>query len=138
MAIQGEIDMSGTKRNEITSFEKLRLKISGMRGMRIYEIVCDGDAARIDEYFVRYQNGKDVLELERSKQIETDVLIAKLGEFNLLAWDGFHGKHPKNVLDGDMFSLVATLNGKEIEADGSANFPNGYSEFMRFVGETLA
>lgn len=130
--------MLGEKKSiKTTSFEKLWLRISGMRVTRVYELVRDGDDVRIDEYEARYPQGKEVLELERSKNLPLEIVISKLNEVNMFAWDGFHGEHPKNVLDGDMFSFVATLNGKEIKADGSANFPKGYNEFVRFVGEIL-
>ena len=122
---------------KITSFEKLWLKISGMRVTRIYEIVKDEDDVRIDEYEVHYPQREAVLELERSAKLQYEVFLEKLNQFYLLSWDNFHGAHPKNVLDGDMFSFKATINEKEISAEGSANFPKGYHEFVRWICETL-
>ena len=54
-------------------------------------------------------------------------------------WNGFHGAHPKNVQDGIMFSFEASVNGGQVvSADGSANFPKGYHEFVRTLDEMLA
>ncbi len=51
----------------------------------------------------------------------------------VLCRDGFHGKHPKNVSDGDMFNFTASVNGGQvIRADGSANFPKGYQDFVNY------
>ena len=56
----------------------------------------------------------------------------------VICWDGFHGKHPKNVKDGIMFDFRATVNdGQEIHADGSENFPKGYHDFVRELNKIL-
>ena len=46
-----------------------------------------------------------------------------------MKWNGFHGKHPRNVRDGEMFTFAAVVNeGEKISADGSENFPKNYRE----------
>ena len=58
------------------------------------------------------------------------IMLDLLNKCSLLSWDGFHGKHPKGVKDGIMFSLQAVLNGgKTIKAEGSENFPRHYRDF---------
>ena len=58
---------------------------------------------------------------------------------SVIRWDGFHGEHPKNVKDGIMFDFTATVNGGQtIYADGSANYPKGYNEFVRELNKMLA
>ena len=131
--------MSRKTNEQISSFEKVTLRIDGMRGSHVYELVADGDKAHLNLYVVRYVQGKreDVLELDCSKDVVTVEALSKLDEVNILVWDGFSGNHPKGVLDGDMFRFDAVVNGRKIKADGSANFPNGYLDFVRWMGEVL-
>ena len=61
-------------------------------------------------------------------------MLELLNQFPVMKWNGFHGKHPRGVLDGEMFSFQATVNdGVTIRAEGSANFPKGFQEFRRAV-----
>ena len=42
-------------------------------------------------------------------------------------------------MDGIMFDFTATVNGGQtIHADGSANYPKGYNEFVRELNKMLA
>ena len=67
------------------------------------------------------------------------TMIELMNTCGILSWDGFHGKHPKNVSDGIMFDFTANVSGGQtIHADGSANFPKGYHEFVRTLDEMLA
>ena len=60
----------------------------------------------------------------------TDTVLELLNKCRILSWDGFNGPHPKNVKDGIMFTLKATVNeGKKIYATGSQNFPKHYRDF---------
>ena len=76
--------------------------------------------------------------IEKSATLKTEEMIEILNSFQISGWNGFKGKHPKNVSDGDMFRLEAVINDSEkIYAEGSANFPKGYSEFIKELNKLL-
>ena len=77
--------------------------------------------------------------LETSTLCDMQTMIKLMNACDILGWDGFHGNHPKNVKDGIMFRFEATVNcGQMIHAEGSANFPKGYHEFVRALDAVLA
>ena len=119
---------------KITSFEEVTLHESGMRFTVDYEIVMKDGEAEVSEYVMNYSGGKPERVLQRRAVCGADAVLAVLNSCKLLSWDGFHGKHPRGVLDGTMFSLKATVNGdSSIIADGSQNFPKHYREFRDWL-----
>ena len=118
------------KNSQIESFEIITLHTSGMRYSADVEIVMKGDAAEVSQYQIRYRYPEDERILEKRVSVSCDTMLKLLNECRLLSWDGFHGKHPRGVRDGTMFSLYAVVNGdKKIRADGSQNFPKHYRDF---------
>ena len=118
------------KDEAVLSFETITLRLSGMRGAREYEIVRTDDKAEITEYEIRYAQGEDKRVPERRAVCGAEEMLALLNRCAFLSWDGFHGPHPKNVRDGTMFRLTATVNtDKAIHADGSENFPKHFRDF---------
>ena len=88
-----------------------------------------GDAARVTEYRIRYDMDEKRVP-ERQAACSAEKVMKLLNDCELMAWDGFHGKHPSGVKDGIMFSLQATVNnGRKIKAEGSENFPKHFREF---------
>ena len=123
---------------EIRSFETINLRISGMRVTQEYEIICRGGETEILLYQIFYANGKDERRLEKSVVVKTEKMIEILNSCGFSGWNGFKGEHPKNVSDGDMFRLEAIINdGERIYAEGSANFPKGYIEFIKELNKML-
>lgn len=121
----------------IDSFEKIILRISGMRVTVEYEIL-NGEAVRLSRYRIGYTDGEDVRELEKSVSCRKEVIFELLTSCGIVRWNGFHGKHPKNVQDGDMFRFFAVVNdGQIICAEGSANYPKGYGEFIHTLNQML-
>ena len=133
------IDMMFGKKNQITSFDNIKIRVSGMRVTCEYHLAYDGEKAKIEFYFVKYDQGsrEDRLELDGSATVEMSVVLEKLNEVGILGWNGFSGKHPKNVLDGEMFRLEGVVNGQNIRADGSANFPKNYHVFINWMDGIL-
>ena len=126
------------KSRKITDFETVTVRESGMRSSVEYEIVRDGEEAVVSLYTILYNSEADERRLEKSAVVSAPEVIDKLTEVGLLAWDGFHGAHPRNVSDGTMFTLDAVVNGgKRIHADGSENFPRHYREFIRWIMDKL-
>ncbi|MBQ7124022.1 MAG: hypothetical protein IJO01_05360 [Oscillospiraceae bacterium] len=123
---------------EIRSFETINLRISGMRVTQEYEILCRGGETEVLLYQIFYANGKDERRLEKSAVVKTEEMLETLNSCGFSGWNGFKGEHPKNVSDGDMFRLEAVINDSEkIYAEGSANFPKGYSEFVKKLNKLL-
>ena len=146
-ASKGEIKMETSlldhvrnmRKKNITGFEKIIVRESGMRFQYEYEILNQGTQTEISQYSLYYQNGEDQRRKERSTQCDTGEVLDKLNEYEMMRWDGFHGKHPRNVKDGVMFTLTATVNdGQVIKAEGSENFPAHYREFMRWLNDKLS
>ena len=114
---------------KIDSFETVTLRESGMRCTTEYEIVRKGDAAEVSEYSIRYDGSVDRRVLEARAECPLGDALMILNDCKIGLWDGFHGKHPKHVKDGIMFSLNATVNGdRKIRAEGSENFPKHFRE----------
>ena len=126
------------KAERVESFSRIVLRESGMRGTWEYEIVSRDTEAEITFYFYRYtENGKE-RQADCSKTCSCSEMIELLNMAEVMKWDGFHGKHPKGVLDGIMFGFTAEVNdGRVIKADGSQNFPKGYRDFERRISEIL-
>ena len=131
-------DNTVSKKKNIESFDRVTLHESGMRFVREFEIVCDGDKSRVEKYSFNYSTGEERRILETSVVLDTADVITKLNEIGVAKWDGFVGKHPRNVRDGIMFNFKATVNGGQtISANGSQNFPKNYSALTSWLRETL-
>ena len=123
----------------VTSVEAMTLTLHGMRGSNVYKFEGDDDTTELRRYRVIYSSGEEALALEASVPCSTQTLIELMNACGIPRWDGFHGKHPKNVSDGIMFDFAAEINGGQtIHAGGSANYPKGYYEFVRALDEMLA
>lgn len=123
----------------VTSFETVTLTLHTMRGSYVYEISNEAGRVEIGRYREVFSGEKTDLIPEQSASCDTQTFIDLMNLCGVIRWDGFHGKHPKNVLDGTMFNFTASVNnGQKISADGSANFPKGYHEFVRALNEMLA
>ena len=126
--------MFGNHKESVNSFERVFLSLQGMRISEEYEITCNGEQSTVERYQMFYNTGKEERRLTGKAGVSTASVVSKLNECNILKWDGFHGKHPKNVLDGTMFQFEATLNGaRTVKADGSQNFPKHFSEFETWL-----
>ena len=122
----------------VTSEETMTLTFRGMRGSYVYKFEGEADTPELRRYREAYRNGEDELVLEASAPCGAETMIELMNTCGILRWDGFHGKHPKNVKDGIMFDFRATVNdGQEIHADGSENFPKGYHDFVRELNKIL-
>ena len=117
----------------------MTLTLRGMRGGYVYKFEGEGSYTELRRYREIYRDGEDLLELEKSVPCSAQTMIKLMNTCSILRWDGFHGEHPKNVQDGIMFRFDATVNGGEtVSADGSANFPKGYHEFVCALDAMLA
>ena len=124
--------------DKITSFEIVTLRLSGMRFTTEYEIVMKSKKAEVTEYEIRYEKNGDKRVPESKTVCSPDRVLKLLNDCELLTWDGFVGNHPKDVRDGIMFSLKATVNGsRKIYAHGSENFPEHFREFWNGLDAIL-
>ena len=123
----------------VTSVESMTLTLRGMRGSYVYKFEGDGDTAEVRRYREVFSDGTDTLVLEASAPCGMQTMTELMMTCDIPRWDGFRGEHPKNVSDGIMFDFTAEINGDlTICADGSANYPKGYHEFVRALDEMLA
>ena len=126
------------KNVEITNYERIVLSETAMRGKSEYEVVNKGDKAEITFYQYRYSQKEEIKTPEECAECENDEVLNILNECRISKWDGFHGKHPRNVKDGIMFSFEAAVNeGLKIHADGSENFPKNYSTLTNWFRDKL-
>lgn len=128
------------KKKQVTAFENILIRESGMRVTEEYEIIGKGDYCEISLYqiiFVQNSN-EDKRVLMQSTQYDIQDFIKMMNECGFASWNGFEGKHPKNVHDGIMFKLYATINdGDTVSANGSENFPKNYKKFMGEIKSIL-
>lgn len=125
-------------KKSVNSVEAMTLVKRGMRGEYVYKLESEDNATKLRYYREVYSGGETVLELVKSVACDRQVIIELMNTCNIIRWDGFHGKHPKNVHDGIMFTFTAMVNGGQtVCAEGSANFPSGYHEFVRSLDAML-
>ena len=98
-------------KQKIESFEIITLHTSGMRYSADFEIVMKGGVAEVFQYQIRHRYPENERILEKRVSVGNDKTPVLLNNCKLLSRDGFHGKHPRGVLDGIMFSLNAIVNG---------------------------
>ena len=128
-----------TSSEKIFSFDEINIKISGMRLTSKYKIINKGEKTEIFLYHKNYSDGEERPVLEKTAETETEEFIEFLNFCNFGSWNGFYGEHPKNVRDGIMFNLTATINeGEILKAEGSENFPDGYRDFIKELGRLLS
>ena len=122
----------------IDSFDKITLRISGMRSTEEYELICEGDITAVSLYSIFYCSEDDKRRLVNSVSRDTGEILGLLNECRIPKWDGFSGRNPRGVRDGYMFRFEAELGGGEkIRADGSNNYPKGYREFLDAVSKMI-
>lgn len=125
------------RKEQVDSVREVSLHTAGMRAAYQYVIKPESGQLRLERYRGAFADGQKIL--EKSVMWETEALVALMNECRVLRWDGFYGKHPRGVLDGIMFQFSATVNGgRTIRAQGSANFPKGYREFVQALDRSLA
>lgn len=118
-------------KGSITSFEYVTLRVMGMRFTNEYELLMKNGKAELSQYAVRYGSGdrEDTRVLEKRAECSESEALDLLNGCGVLLWNGFHGAHPRGVLDGTMFRLKAKVNGETtVTADGSQNFPKHYHD----------
>ena len=128
------------EKKTVTSYESIFIRISGMRLTQEYEILHKDSKTEISDYWMRCASeGGMKRELSRRAICSDSQMLELLNQCNIMKWDGFHGKHPRGVLDGEMFSFRAIVNeGQTIQADGSANFPEHFRDFRRMIDQMLS
>ena len=139
VSLFGLFGCTAGQKKTVSSVESMSLVRLGMRGGSEYKIEVDGEKTKILRYREVYADNKTTLVPEASAVVDTAEFVELVNNCGVIRWDGFHGKHPKNVHDGEMFRFSACVNGdKTIKADGSENFPKGYKDFVRALDEMLA
>ena len=124
---------------KIESFEKIKLRESGMRGSQEHEIVMKGAAAEVTRYLFRYSRAGEERITDKRAEVSEEAVLKLLNSCGVLSWNGFHGAHPRGVRDGIMFSLNATVNGGvTLRAEGSENFPKRYRDFTDGLNDLLS
>lgn len=115
----------------LTSFEKITLRVIGMRYDIEYEILNKPPKAVLSLYQISYKDGSNKRVIEKSAVTDTEMMLEIFNLCKVIRWNGFHGNHPKDVKDGVMFKFQAEVNeGQIVYAEGSENFPRGYHEFV--------
>ena len=137
-ALLGLFGCGNRTEKTVTSVEAMTLTLCGMRGSHVYRLEGEGGQCELRRYREVYSGGEDRLELEKSVPCSMQTMAGLMNSCGILRWDGFYGKHPKNVRDGIMFRFEATVNGKQtVKAEGSENFPKGYRDFARTLDAML-
>ena len=135
-----EVEDMFFKKKQVESFETITIRESGMRVTEEYVITNKGDVCEISLYQLTPISGTydDKRTLLKSTEYDTREFVALMNNCGFASWNGFEGKHPKNVSDGIMFRLNAVINdGETVSADGSQNFPKNYKSFMSEIKSIL-
>lgn len=111
-----------SRAEELASFERVTVRLSGFRVPETLVIVRSGDKAEI----ARHELDED-RPPERQAVCRAEDMLDLLRFCGLPAWDGFDGKRPPGLLDGTDFRLEAEVNGgTAVRARGSARFPSRF------------
>ncbi len=122
--------MLGLGKDQIRTFERVTLRLSGMRGIWEQEITCKDEKALVSEYGLRFYEGQEERVLRRSGEVDLQEVLKVLNSCNIASWNGFYGERPHGLLDGIMFQFEAVVNdGQQITARGTENFPSHYEKF---------
>ncbi len=125
------------KKEKVRSYDEICYRLSGMRGSREYEIISQERTAEISEYAIRYA-GEETRTLEQRVLCDNEMMIEILNVCDIMSWNGFSGKHPFGVKDGEMLDFKALVNdGKIVAANGSENFPKNFREFHKEICRIL-
>ena len=125
------------KKEKVRNYDEICYRLSGMRGSREYEIIPNEKAAEISEYAIRYSD-EEARILERRVLCDNEMMIEILNLCDIMSWNGFYGKHPFGVKDGEMLDFRAlVIDGRVIAASGSENFPKNFREFHREICRML-
>ena len=126
------------KDKTIKTIERFILSTGTMRQILECEIQIKDEKAVVSNYEIRYiDNGAKRVLIEQGETSYKDILKL-LNKYKVLSWDGFKGKHPKNVADGTVFTLEAVVNeDRIIYATGSQNFPKDYHEVYKALREIM-
>ena len=126
------------KRENVESFEKITLTMSGMRAIDEYEVINTGDTVEISQYLRYYTHDENDRQLIKRTSYDTEKFIDFINECRIMKWNGFNGKNPPGVRDGYMFSFTAEVNnGTKIKASGSNNYPSNFSKFRQELTKIL-
>lgn len=124
---------------EVTTVESALLRLTGMRFCSEYEIAREGADCEIAVYNILRQKGEDERVRLAGIRLPASAVVSLFNRHGLSGWDGFVGPHPEDVLDGIMFRFQASVDGgKTIRAEGSENFPEGFSSFCWDLDALLA
>lgn len=133
-SVNDAVNSIATKKDTLTtltSFEKITLRVIGMRYDMEYEILNKPPKAVLSLYQISYRDGTNKRVIEKSAVTDTEMMLELFNLCKIISWDGFRGDHPKDVKDGVMFKFQAEVNeGQTVYAEGSENFPQGYREFV--------
>ena len=125
-------------KEKITDFTKIELKMNGMRGSEIYELICEGESANVTLYELRYNKDGDMRVPLGSAKAGTDDIITLLNECKVIKWDKFSGANPRGVRDGWQFTFSAEVNGgRRLYASGSNNFPKHFRDFTNALNDMI-
>lgn len=117
------------KTTKAKTFTVITLSLSGMRFSCEYELEMKDDYVNVSEYQTNYRKDMPPRTLIKSISRPVETILKLLNDCKVLSWDGFNGPHPKGVLDGIMFTLKGNINGYDIYACGSQNFPKHFHDF---------
>ncbi len=118
----------------VRSFERITLRLSGMRHLTEYEIVMNDGAAEVSSYGLRYENETETRVPRARIRTDASEVLNLLNRCRLISWDGFDGPRPRGLKDGTDFRLDAVVNGgRRIRARGSQNFPRGYRKLVDWL-----
>ena len=133
-SVNDAVNSIATKKDTLTtltSFEKITLRVIGMRYDIEYEILNKPPKAVLSLCRISYKDGLNKRVIEKSAVTDTEMMLEIFNLCKIISWDDFHGNHPKDVKDGVMFKFQAEVNeGQTVYAEGSENFPKGYREFV--------
>lgn len=140
-SVNDAVNSIATKKDTLTtltSFEKITLRVVGMRYDIEYEILNKPPKSVLSLYRISYRDGESKRVIENSAETDTEIMLELLNLYKVISWNGFHGNHPKDVKDGVMFTFKAEVNeGQRVYAEGSENFPKGYREFVSALNRIL-
>ena len=101
-SVNDAVNSIATKKDTLTtltSFEKITLRVIGMRYDIEYEILNKPPKSVLSLYRISYRDGTNKRVLEKSAVTDTEIMLELFNLCKIISWNGFRGDHPKGVND---------------------------------------
>ena len=118
------------KEKNITSYESVFMRISGMRLTQEYEILHKDSGSEISDYWMRCaSSGGMERDLQRRAFCPDSQMLELLNQCDIMKWDGFHGKFPSVQSSVSLWNFGDRIRSRSKATDGNGRISGSLSGY---------